>query len=300
MSATRTRIGGDVVTLATRRERAADIARMGILTTWTGLIGAFVLHLSAGGRAKGTRDLRRYHLLSLAEVSTSGPLQITTDEIAVWLDRDDWNQNTRRSHRTSACQFFAWLTATGRRLDNPAALLATVTGVIGRPRPIPEQSLRGAVATAPPRERLMIALAAGAGLRRAEVAAVHRDHVERTLDGWTLRVLGKGERERLVPIADDLAEALRARPGYAFPSPQGGHLTPAHVGKLVTRLLPEGWTTHTLRHRFASAAYRADRDIRAVQELLGHASVATTQIYTAVPDDAVRRAAGVAAVRAVA
>lgn len=59
-------------------------------------------------------------------------------------------------------------------------------------------------------------------------------------------------------------------------------------------------TTHTLRHRFASAAYRADRDIRAVQELLGHASVATTQIYTAVPDDAVRRAAGVAAVRAVA
>lgn len=66
---------------------------------------------------------------------------------------------------------------------------------------------------------------------------------------------------------------------------------PAHVGKLISRTLPAGWTTHTLRHRFASQAYAVDRDIRAVQELLGHASVVTTQIYTAIPDNARRRAA---------
>ena len=51
-----------------------------------------------------------------------------------------------------------------------------------------------------------------------------------------------------------------------------GHLSAGRVGELVSELLPDGWTTHTLRHRFASAAYRADRDIRAVQELLGHVS----------------------------
>ena len=69
-----------------------------------------------------------------------------------------------------------------------------------------------------------------------------------------------------------------------------------HVGKIVSRLLPDGWTTHTLRHRFASAAYRADRDIRAVQDLLGHADVRTTQIYTAIPDHARRRACSAASV----
>ena len=66
------------------------------------------------------------------------------------------------------------------------------------------------------------------------------EHVEDTLDGPVLRVIGKGGRERLLPIDDDLA-ALRARRGWRFPSPNGGHLTPAHVGKIVSRLLPDGW-----------------------------------------------------------
>ena len=74
----------------------------------------------------------------------------------------------------------------------------------------------------------------------------------------------------------------------------GGHLAPATVGIMVARELPGDWTCHTLRHRFASVAYRQDRDIRAVQELLGHTSVTTTQIYTAVPDGAKRRAAAAA------
>ncbi|WP_022899139.1 tyrosine-type recombinase/integrase, partial [Humibacter albus] len=76
-----------------------------------------------------------------------------------------------------------------------------------------------------------------------------------------------------------------------FPGRVDGHLSAAYVSKLISRALPEGVTAHPLRHRFASRAYAAERDIRAVQELLGHASVATTQIYTAVPDAALRRAA---------
>ena len=118
------------------------------------------------------------------------------------------------------------------------------------------------------------------------------DKVSAALYGYALTVTGKGGKTRTVPISDSLAAAIEARgSGWTFPGLTDGHLGAERVGQLVARALPAGWTCHTLRHRFASAAYRAERDIRAVQELLGHASVATTQIYTAVPDDAKRRAA---------
>lgn len=259
-------------------------------TTWAAAIAAFISHLAAGGRSPATRDLRRYQLECFADHAIDPPATIGVAELVAWLERDDWSANTRRSVRSSLTTFFAWLQATGQRPDNPAGLLATIAPKPGKPRPCPESALRSAVVNAGPRERLMLALAAMAGLRRGEIARVRGGDVERGLDGPALRVVGKGGRVRVVPISEDVAEALERRRGYAFPSPNGGHLTPAHVGKCVSRLLPPGWTTHTLRHRFASAAYRPDRDIRAVQELLGHASVATTQIYTAVPDHALRRA----------
>jgi hypothetical protein len=58
-----------------------------------------------------------------------------------------------------------------------------------------------------------------------------------------------------------------------FPNGAGGHLTPGHVGKLIARVLPGDWTAHTLRHRYATRAYRGSHDLRAVQRLLGHESV---------------------------
>ncbi len=120
---------------------------------------------------------------------------------------------------------------------------------------------------------------------------VHSRDVIESLDGWVLCVHGKGGKTRMLPLVDDVARRLRARPkGYAFPGQIDGHLSPAHVGKLIARVLPDHWTAHTLRHRFATAAYRADRDLIAVQQLLGHSSVATTQRYTALPNDALRRA----------
>lgn len=281
------------VSLAHRRARRSHTVEV----TWSDLIGAYDAHLAAGNRSAGTRELRRYHLWALADC-VADPLAVTIEDVEDWLANPDWSQNTRRSHRTTVVGFFRWCKAAGIRTDDPTALLLTIPGVIGKPRPCPEQALRKALMAADERARLMLALGAGVGLRRAEIAAVRGEHVEDTLDGPVLRVVGKGGRERLLPIDDDLAARLRARRGWCFPSPNGGHLTPAHVGKIVSRLLPDGWTTHTLRHRFASAAYRADRDLRAVQELLGHASVATTQIYTAIPDDARRRARTAAAVAA--
>jgi site-specific recombinase XerD len=83
---------------------------------------------------------------------------------------------------------------------------------------------------------------------------------------------------------------IGAADGWLFPSRQGGHLSPNMVGTLISNALPDHWTAHTLRHRFATRAYRGTPTLRAVQTLLGHESVATTERYTAVDDDEVRAA----------
>lgn len=85
--------------------------------------------------------------------------------------------------------------------------------------------------------------------------------------------------------------------GWAFPGAVEGHLSPAWVGKLVSRELPGAWAMHSLRHRAASVAYSIEHDIVSVQEMLGHASLVTTRLYVRTPDDALRRMlAAVAAV----
>ena len=115
-------------------------------------------------------------------------------------------------------------------------------------------------------------------------------------DGWSLRVVGKGGHVRYVPLPPVLAGELHSLPrGYAFPSPRGGHLTPHHLAKIVTRHLPAGVSTHTLRHRCATVAYAGTRDLRAVQELLGHSRPETTAGYAYVPQNAVRAAMQAAA-----
>ena len=142
--------------------------------------------------------------------------------------------------------------------------------------------------------------AAFCGLRRGEIAGVRAEDVEDDLVGHSLRVTGKGGHVRMVPLPDYLAVAIRGRgPGWIFPSPSlPASLTPAHVGKVISRLLPDGWTCHTLRHRCATVAYRSDHDLRAVQELLGHAKPETTARYTQVEDDSIRAAVRAAMGRA--
>jgi integrase/recombinase XerC len=93
-----------------------------------------------------------------------------------------------------------------------------------------------------------------------------------------------------VPVGDDLAAAIAGADGWLFPGDENGHLSPRWVGKLMAGALPDHWTAHTLRHRFATRAYRGSRNLRAVQVLLGHSSVATTERYTAVDNDEIRAA----------
>ncbi|MFC4127378.1 tyrosine-type recombinase/integrase [Nocardia rhizosphaerae] len=220
----------------------------------------------------------------------TGPWEVGADALIGWAGRQDWKLETRRCFRSSALQFYRWGIEAGRATDNPALRLPRVRPAEPIARPTPEHAYVAAVIGAPPRERLMLRLAAECGMRRGEVSRVHSDDLLQSIDGWSLIVHGKGGKDRCVPLPDSLAAELRALgAGYAFPGADKGHLSAAWVGKLVTRRLPGNFTMHTLRHRFGTQAYAVDRDILAVQALLGHASPVTTRRYVRVPDASLRR-----------
>jgi integrase/recombinase XerC len=130
----------------------------------------------------------------------------------------------------------------------------------------------------------MLALGATLGLRREEIASAH----PRNRSGATLRVVGKNSDERVLPL-DDLTASLlheleveQGTDSYYFPGRFGGHVHPATVYKWVKARLGGEWSTHNLRHRAATIGLETTGDIRAVQELLGHRSITSTQLYTAV------------------
>lgn len=259
---------------------------------WTGSVEEYAAWMRAAGRPESTIYQRTYHLRRFGRETGIEPFAATLDDLVDYLGGHDWANSTRHAVRSTLRGFYAWACATGRIAEDPAAMLPRVRQAAGKPRPAGDDALAAGRARADARVRLMLDLAAGAGLRCSEVSRVHSDDIEQDLDGWSLRVRGKGGRVRVIPLSRALALALRSLPsGYAFPGQDDEHLSAAYVSKLMSRALPPGVTAHMLRHRFASRAYvGAGRDIRAVQELLGHASVATTQVYTAVPQGALRAA----------
>lgn len=251
----------------------------------------WVAWMRVAGRPETTIGLRVYHLRRIMRELEMDPWVVTTEQLVHYLASQSWAPETRRSYRASLRAFYGWAQATGRRLDSPAHLLPSVTVPRGKPRPTPELIYHDAMHRAGARERLMIELAAQCGLRRGEIARVHTGDLVQDLLGHSLRVVGKGGHVRMVPLPPLLAASILGAPaGWLFPSPHsaGGHLTEHHVGVLVSRLLPEGWTCHTLRHRCGTVAYAASHDLRAVQELLGHAKPETTALYTKVSPASVR------------
>ena len=154
------------------------------------------------------------------------------------------------------------------------------------------------------RDRAILELLYGAGLRISELVGMDVDDVD--LEEGSVRVLGKGGKEREVPLGRYGREAIdayltRARPGFVstvsrgalFLNQRGGRLTRQSCARLLgTYVAAAGIdrpvTLHTLRHSFATHLLEGGADVRVVQELLGHASVATTQIYTLVTKDHLR------------
>lgn len=259
--------------------------------SWTQPIREYDEWLRAAGRPRSTRYQRSYRLRALAVALGGDPWSVTLEQLLEYQSNEDWGAHYRRSVRSAVRAFYDWAVATERIERSPARLLPVVAVDAGKPRPVDELTYARALHTSDRRIYIMLLLGGRAGLRCCEIAQVHRDDVEGAPGRRVLRVLGKGGRVRLVPIDDELAGLILAADGYVFEGNIAGHLSPAHVSKLLSRHLPAGVTAHQLRHRFATRALRgAGGNLRVVQELLGHASIATTQIYTAVDSDELRTA----------
>jgi integrase/recombinase XerC len=155
------------------------------------------------------------------------------------------------------------------------------------------------------RDRAILELLYAGGLRVSELVALDQDDVD--LAGMVVRVLGKGGKERMVPFGRSAAGALkrwyqrsmplRAKgdaPQAVFLNLRGGRLTDRSVRRILDRRLREAaihanLSPHALRHSFATHLLGGGADLRAIQELLGHASLSTTQRYTHVSTDALMR-----------
>lgn len=260
--------------------------------SWTTAVDDWIGSMTAAGVPATTQRTRREHMQRCARVGGwSSPALVTGEGLVRWFSRQSWAPETRRSHRNTHRAFWGWWVTTGRGEVNPAEALPRVKATAGIPRPVDELSYRAALRDAAPRVRLILRCAAEVGLRRAEIAQVHRRDLLQDLGGWSLIVHGKGDRPRVVPLPAGLAAEIAEqcqRWGHMLPGDDAGHLSPRYVGKLAARALPDDWTLHGLRHRFATIAYSLDRDVFTVQQLLGHASPATTRRYVALDTSSMR------------
>lgn len=258
---------------------------------WRESINGWTDTLKAAGLSAQTIKSRRYKMVHLAALlMPSGPEDVTTEQIVQVFARQQWKPETRKAYRNTISSFFRWLRKSGHRADDPSQDVPRVKKPHAHPRPCPDRYIKAALEKATESEKLMIRLGAECGLRRGEIASVHSDDVVPDNVGRSLMVRGKGDKQRIVPMPDDLADMVMAAHGYLFHGRFGGHVEESYVGDHISRLLPNGYGAHTLRHRFATAAYAATHDLFVVAELLGHESVETTEHYVAMPDGRLREA----------
>lgn len=251
----------------------------------------FRRHLLAAGRGSGTVRQRVLHMDRLAD--THPDLLIVTLENLehfLALRRRTLAAESRRSLRSSFQVFYRWAVKTGRMDIDPSELLEPIYVPRKVGHKAPDLAVIQALELATLPEKAMILLGRLACLRLNEITQLHTSHRE----GDILRILGKGEKTRMVPINPELLEVLirlehQQGEGYYFPGRWGGHMHRESVSKIIKNRI--GHNPHSLRHAGATAAFRGTGDLRAVQELLGHASVATTQIYVHIDEEHIKAAA---------
>lgn len=237
----------------------------------------------AAGGSKNTITTRTGNVALLcAHAGTVDPVSLTPTQIVRWLARCK-TQRTRCTYSSSARMWFAWLVDRGYRDDNPMDEVPKPRWPRGVPRPVTTQALTDALEVAGRTTRAYISLAAYAGLRVHEIAKVRGEDFA---DGW-LYVVGKGDKAAALPVHPALEQLRRGWPeqGYWFPGSDDGHVQPPAVTSGVGRTFAKAGhdvTAHQLRHWYGTWLQRTTKDVRVTQELMRHASLASTQIYTEV------------------
>jgi integrase/recombinase XerD len=270
-----------------------------------------------------TRDLSEF----LAHLAAKGPTaaDATSDHLRAYLAalaRKGLAPTSRARKLSAIRQFFRFLLAEGMRADDPSSAIDSPK--LGRPLPkilslaevetlldtAKEACARTGEGVTHRRALRLYALLEtlyATGLRVSELIALPRAVL--TADDQVLTIKGKGGRERLVPLNETARQAIAAHldavradeaqgkriSPWLFPSSGGQHLTRQRLGQelkalaIASGIQPSRVSPHVLRHAFASHLLDRGADLRTVQQLLGHADISTTQIYTHVIEERLRR-----------
>jgi integrase/recombinase XerD len=267
------------------------------------------LALLASRRAPRTVEAYTRDLAQLADWLGKPVGTATTEVLERWLAemRAAGLAASTIARRIAALRaFYRHQLLLGARDDNPAAALELPRRNRKLPRTLSaseaEQLIEAASGTTPRamRDRALVELLYGAGLRVSEATGLHRRAVD--LEERLVRALGKGSKERIVPLGRPAVDSLRryiamGRPHLdrrnrpeLFLNARGGPLTRAGAFLILRRLAekaglePTRVHPHLLRHSFATHLLEGGADLRSVQELLGHADLSTTELYTHVSD----------------
>jgi integrase/recombinase XerD len=267
------------------------------------------LALSTARLAPRTVDAYRRDLADFCTWLQRAPDEATPDELASYVAsmRAAGLAATTIARRVAALRsFYRHQVLLGVRGDNPAAELELPRRRRTLPRTLSpgeaERLIEAAAGTTPRslRDRALVELLYGAGLRVSEAVGLERNGVD--LEQRIVRCIGKGSKERVVPVGREAVEALRrylsrGRPYLdnrhrpeLFRNARGGGLSRAGAFLILRRLAetaglePGRVHPHLLRHSFATHLLEGGADLRSVQEMLGHADLATTELYTHVSD----------------
>ena len=239
-------------------------------------------------RTKGAGKLVVYwHDLAHGRLDTTvctTPIVID-DYLAFLMSLRDYKAKTLHRILSSLSSFYRYLYAQSVIESNPLP-------AVDRPR-IKEKELKylkhnqvmrllESIPDTDPRDRLIIRLIYATGVRVSELCGITLSDID--FDDYTIRVLGKGGKIRMVFVDDDTLEEIQAFIGGRIDGPlfvgQMGHaISPRTVQYIFTKWAPDGITPHKIRHSYASELYRRSKNLRVVQENLGHSSIQTTEIY---------------------
>ena len=240
--------------------------------------------------------------------------RLTLRRYLAYLSTRRYARRTIARKASTLRRYFAWLQRTGRIEHDPARSLSAPKGDARLPRVLRGDELeallephtRSTELRSPlaelgdRRDDAVLELLYGCGLRVSELCGLDVDDVD--LTGRAVVVWGKGAKQRRAPLGEPAADAVdawltRGRPDFVAASQAGaalfvnrrGHrLTPRDVRRILDRRASAPTHPHALRHTFATHLLDGGADLRAVQELLGHADVSTTQIYTHVSRERLR------------
>lgn len=252
-------------------------------------VAAFFGNMDLRGRSAQTKINRRSMLGQLAAFLNPTPLLAAShDDLIRWATSIQGQApRTRYVKISTAHRFYTWAADEGLISEIPTRRIPRPKLPRLKPHPIKEADLARAILAADPTMRAWLSLGAYEGLRCCEIAPLQRSQVLDTLDRPVIIPRGKGDKERIVPLAGQTLAALGpflGRRGYLWERRDGrtGPPTANRVSQAINTYLHDlgiEHTAHSLRHRFGTKIQEQSGDLQTTAELLGHSNIETARIY---------------------